>query len=427
MIPTATTEQMTEISKTIHSNQSNNLAVIICAAGSSTRMGGKTKKEYLALESGTVLSTSLKKFLTSVDAKLYVITIPKGGEADAKNAIECDKEVQEILQRNPGIKIKFIEGGETRQESVFNAMQEIFKIKPGAEDWFVIIHDGARPFVSKELILRTLESAIQNGAAVPGIEPTDTIKEISYSQKNDENFKVIHKHLERSKLICIQTPQIFDFEKLYSSYQNVLNEEKNCTDDSEIFGGSQMPVSVVEGEASNLKITYPDDLKHLSEKSFNKIPEYRVGNGYDLHRLVEGRKLVIGGVEIPFEKGEDGHSDGDVLLHAITDAVLGAARLGDIGSFFPPDDDTWKDADSKMLLKTAWEKVQEKGYELQNLDCVIKLEKPKFLPYREQVIKSIADVLGVSPDKVFVKAKTYEKTSGWEGKIEATAICLINR
>ena len=110
------------------------------------------------------------------------------------------------------------------------------------------------------------------------------------------------------------------------------------------------------------------------------------GIGYDLHKLVAGRKLIIGGVEIPFEKGEDGHSDGDVLLHAITDALLGAAGLGDIGSFFPSDDEKWKDADSRMLLKTVWEKITEKGWKLENLDCVIKIEKPKFLPYREKVI-----------------------------------------
>ena len=155
----------------------------------------------------------------------------------------------------------------------------------------------------------------------------------------------------------------------------------------------------------------------------------RVGLGYDLHRLVAGRPLLLGGVELPFEKGEDGHSDGDVLFHAITDAVLGASGLGDIGSFFPPEDSQWKDADSAMLLKTVIEKVYAAGWKLENLDCVIKLEKPKFIPYRERVIKSIATVLGVAPDQVFVKAKTGEKLPpvGTSDAVEAEVVCLLSR
>lgn len=155
----------------------------------------------------------------------------------------------------------------------------------------------------------------------------------------------------------------------------------------------------------------------------------RVGLGYDLHRLVAGCPLLLGGVELPFEKGEDGHSDGDVLFHAITDAVLGASGLGDIGSFFPPEDPQWKDADSAMLLKTVIEKVYAAGWKLENLDCVIKLEKPKFIPYRERVIKSIATVLGVAPDQVFVKAKTGEKLPpvGTSDAVEAEVVCLLSR
>ena len=155
----------------------------------------------------------------------------------------------------------------------------------------------------------------------------------------------------------------------------------------------------------------------------------RVGLGYDIHRLVEGRRLLIGGVELPFEKGEDGHSDGDVLLHAITDAVLGASGLGDIGSFFPPEDAKWKDADSAVLLKTVMEKVYSAGWIIENLDCVVKLEKPKFNPHRQQVINSIAGILKVEPTQVFVKAKTGEKLPpvGTSEAVEATVVCLLSR
>ena len=155
----------------------------------------------------------------------------------------------------------------------------------------------------------------------------------------------------------------------------------------------------------------------------------RIGLGWDLHRLMQGRKLILGGIVLPFEKGEDGHSDGDVLFHAITDAVLGAAGLGDIGSFFPPEDPQWKDADSAKLLQTVMEKVRAAGWHIENLDCVVKLEKPKFIPYRQQVIESVARTLQIKPDQVFVKAKTGEKLPpvGTGDAVEATAVCLLSK
>ena len=155
----------------------------------------------------------------------------------------------------------------------------------------------------------------------------------------------------------------------------------------------------------------------------------RIGLGYDLHRLVEGRRLIIGGVEFDFEKGEDGHSDGDVLLHAITDAVLGAAGLGDIGSYFPPEDAKWKDADSAELLRAVLKDVYAEGWKLVNLDCVVNLEKPKFLPHRRAVIESIAKIFGAAPEQIFVKAKTGEKLPpvGTSDAIEAQAVCLLEK
>lgn len=153
----------------------------------------------------------------------------------------------------------------------------------------------------------------------------------------------------------------------------------------------------------------------------------RVGLGYDLHRLVEGRRLILGGVDFDFEKGEDGHSDGDVLFHAITDALLGAAGLGDIGSYFPPEDAKWKDADSADLLRTVWKDITSAGWSLVNLDCVVKLERPKFLPKRREVIESIAQTLGVKSSQIFVKAKTGEKLPpvGTSEAVEAEAVCLL--
>lgn len=155
----------------------------------------------------------------------------------------------------------------------------------------------------------------------------------------------------------------------------------------------------------------------------------RVGLGYDLHRLIEGRKLFLGGVEFDFSKGEQGHSDGDVLLHAVTDALLGASGLGDIGNYFPPEDEKWKDADSKLLLQKVWNDVRNEGWKIVNIDCVIKLEKPKFLPKRQEVINSIAKILEIESSNVFVKAKTGEKLPpiGTSQAVEAEAICLLEK
>lgn len=155
----------------------------------------------------------------------------------------------------------------------------------------------------------------------------------------------------------------------------------------------------------------------------------RIGLGYDLHRLVEGRQLVLGGVAIPFHKGEDGHSDGDVLLHAITDALLGASGLGDIGEFFPPSDMKWKGADSKELLKAAWEAVKKNGWNIENIDCVIALQEPKFLPWRSKVRESISQILEIGADAVFVKAKTGEGLGDvGEGRaVEVWANCLLSK
>ncbi|MCQ2597281.1 MAG: 2-C-methyl-D-erythritol 2,4-cyclodiphosphate synthase [Treponema sp.] len=405
----------------ITTTATSNLCVLITAAGSSTRMGGPVKKEYLQLESGTVLSTVTKKFLQFLNPKLIVITTPsssvnfESGEKEAEYNVFLDPEVKKYLEENPETKIIFTSGGKSRQESVFSGLKAVKENSPFSSDFLVAVHDGARPFVSRELLQRTVEAAALSGAAFPGLEPTETQKEI-------DDQGLVTKHLKRKNLISVQTPQIFDFENLYQAHEKASGNHYEYTDDTEIWGKYCGPVSSVKGDPANIKITYPDDYK--KERRNRMI---HTGLGYDMHRLVPGRKLVLGGVEIPFEKGEEGHSDGDVLLHAVTDALLGASGLGDIGSFFPPEEAKWKDADSAMLLKTVWDKITEKGWKLENLDCVIKLEKPKFIPYREAVIKSIAGILGTEEDSVFVKAKTYEKTGNWENQIEAFATCLLSR
>lgn len=399
-----------------NSSSKNKIALIIAAAGSSTRMGGAIKKEYLPLMEGTVLSTCAKIFINSIELSSITITIPSNDINHAKDALYADSNIKALLNKIP---VNFVEGGETRQKSILNAL--IFLDKNANSDLdkpdYVIIHDGARPFVTSEIIKKTLSEAFRYEAAVPGINPVDTQKII-----NDDGF--ITTHLKRSNMIAVQTPQIFLFQKLLVAHKKAEKDNMEYTDDTEIWGKYIGQVKTTSGDVCNKKITYSNDYKEKNTK--NKMI-LRTGLGYDLHRLVTGRKLIIGGIEIPFEKGEDGHSDGDTLLHAITDALLGASGLGDIGSFFPPEDNKWKNADSIMLLKTVWKKIKENGWKINNIDCVIKLEKPKFIPYREKVIESIAKALNIDNNQIFVKAKTGEKLDsvGNGNAIEAWCSCIL--
>lgn len=397
----------------------NRLFLVLLAAGSSTRMGTGTKKEYMPLESGTVLSVSLKAFLRARNFKQTIIVIPQNQEKEASEALQKDKECALLFSKT---KISFVEGGNTRQKSVKNALlflhnslqSEQSKCLPSP---VVLIHDAARPFVSKAIIEDAVSKALKYGAAVPSMQPVDTQKEL-----NPDG--TIKRHLKRSSLGAVQTPQAFLLEPLLECHKRAEKEGSEYTDDSEIWdsfpectGGLKIHTSLAE--SSNKKITFIQDVQMT----------IRTGFGTDLHRLVEGRKFMLGGIEIPCPFGEEAHSDGDVLLHAITDALLGAAAMGDIGSYFPPEDAKWKDADSKLLLKTVWNDIKRGGWNLNNMDCVVECEKPKLLSWRQKIIDSIASILEVESDKIFVKAKTNEKLDavGRGEAVKAYCSCLLTR
>ena len=434
------------------------------AAGSSQRMGGLGKKEWLPLNGGSVLSEAALVFLKTKLFSQAIVVYPKNELAAAKRAFYKNPLVKELSQSATVI---FAPGGDTRQQSVFNALKALDKAckKPPR---LVLIHDGARPFLSQSLVKKTVSATLKYGAAVPALQPVETQKEMDASSR-------IARHLKRSSLASVQTPQGFLFPEILDCHKMASKDQKAAaasrlakpqtfTDDTEIWDNySDKKTKVIPGEPGNIKITYPKDItagldcQRSQERSeiisSSKISEatyrsyaativdapknaaansrqekiFRVGLGTDLHRLVAGRKLILGGVVLPYDKGEDGHSDGDALLHAITDALLGAAALGDIGSYFPPEDDKWKDADSAKLLQTAWKDVKKDGWKMQNLDCVVKLQEPKFLPYRQKVRQSIARILGVKEEQVFVKAKTGERVGpvGLCQAVETEAICLL--
>ena len=411
------------------------LFLILTAAGSSTRMGTGKKKEYLSLSNGeTVLSQSLINFLKTANFSHIIITIPKGEQVNAKNAIFSNPQNKSLLEKN---NILFVEGSNTRQSSIFNALKVLKKIcldEKITENPIVLIHDGARPFVSQKIIQNIISTTKNFGAAVPAISPVDTLKEVSED-------KTIKKHLLRKNLICVQTPQGFFFNEIYECHKNAQNLQKEFTDDTEIWDSfpeitKDKKVFVVQGDEKNIKITYPKDLQVLKSqsqteenKSFMNFSELKIGFGTDLHILTEGRKFFLGGLQIPCEKGELAHSDGDVLLHAICDALLGAAGLGDIGSYFPPSDKKWKDADSKILLKKVFADIKNLGWQINNLDCVVETEIPKILPWRQKIISSIAQILEVNENQIFIKAKTNEGQDavGNKNAIKAYCSCLLKR
>lgn len=428
------------------------VAVVITAAGSSTRMGGQ-KKEYrrLGVGSATVLSAATEAFVSALAPHVFfdkgetlqqkstesplpyqltqvVITIPpqsgSEGKQVAKNALFSSPNLQSLWEKSfqeacslP--QLLFVEGGESRQASVYKALQALSKLR---EPEIVLIHDGARPFVTEDIILQVVAATQEQGAAACGIPPVDTQKEV-----DSQGFIV--RHLQRDSLVAIQTPQGFRLAPLIQAHQRATEDNFETTDDTAIWGKYVGPVKITSGSVDNKKITFPGDLTDEDSRPKEAAMNIRTGLGYDLHRLEEGRTLVLGGVVIPFHKGEAGHSDGDVLLHAITDSLLGAAARSDIGELFPPSDPQWKGADSRKLLQAAWKLVTEAGWKLINLDCVVAIQEPKILPHREAIRKSIASILQVDVEQVFIKAKTGEKLGpvGNSEAVEVWATCLLTK
>ena len=426
---TTTTERMTTTTD-YTSYFIQDFIPILLAAGSSTRMGTGQKKEYLPLDGGTVLSKSLLSFMSFCGSHPFsrvFITVPEGQKEEAAKAAFADPKVAAFREK---CNFHFIRGGKSRQESVYLALKEAQAYSN--ENTVVLIHDAARPFVSGKIIRETAEAALKFGAAVPAIPAVDTLKEVSET----EDGAFIQKHLLRSSLRAVQTPQAFNLRILLSCHKKAAAiQNATFTDDSEIWdafpeltGGRK--VFLTEGSPENRKITYKNDLPQTKAPG-PKSPgtNIRIGFGTDLHALTAGRDFILGGVKIPAEKGELGHSDGDVLFHAISDSLLGASGLGDIGSYFPPEDPKWKDADSAVLLKKIWSDVRGAGWSLVNLDCVLEFEKPKFLPWRDKVIDSIADVLEADRSRIFVKAKTNEKMDavGHGEAIKAYCTCLLEK
>ncbi len=373
------------------------LYVIIGAAGAGTRMGAPVPKQFLQLNGKTILENTAEAFLAEPIVDRIAVAAPLEYLDFIRTLFSEYEEKDKFL---------FVPGGAHRQDSIRSGLDALRKA--GAEDdSLVLIHDGVRPYVSCGLIRRVAEAAAETGAAIPAVSPKDTIRHITEGT------------LDRSKLCCVQTPQGFRMDIIEKAFSRAYEDNYFGTDDAGLAERIGVSVTIVEGESSNLKITTPEDLKM----------ETRIGTGFDVHRLTDNRKLILGGVEIPFEQGLLGHSDADVLVHALMDAMLGAAALGDIGKLFPDSDDAFKGISSLELLRRVEERIREEGYSLGNADVTVVCQRPRLAPHIAQMRRNIAEVLRVPEDRISIKATTTEKL-GFTGRgegIAAEAVCLLTR
>ncbi|MBO7662594.1 MAG: 2-C-methyl-D-erythritol 2,4-cyclodiphosphate synthase [Clostridia bacterium] len=377
--------------------------LLLLAAGSGSRMGLKQNKVFLSLGGKSVLQRSMEAFVPFADE---IIVLHRPGEEEAAGAETEKVPFSGVLRLVPG--------GADRQDSVENGLSRS-GCRP--ED-LILIHDSARCLVSPGLIRRVRDAALEKGASIPGLPATNTIKVCREDQ--------VLQTPDRSLLYEIQTPQACRADWLLQAFARARGDGFRGTDDASLLEHAGFPVAVVRGERNNIKLTTGEDIRMAeSILGLSRLP--RVGHGYDVHRFAEDRKLILCGVEIPWEKGLLGHSDADVAVHALMDAMLGAAGLGDIGLHFPDTDPRYEGISSLLLLKETVRLLQANGYELLNADLTIAAQKPKLRPYIARMTETLAAALGVDPSRLNVKATTTEGL-GFEGRMEgisAQAVCLI--
>lgn len=362
---------------------------MVLAAGKGTRIG--FDKMLYKLDRYEVAHHSISAFQENEYVDCIIVA-----------AGENYEEIKEIAGRFSKVKT-VVKGGATRALSVINAIETI------EGEGVVAIHDGARPFVSQRVINAAIDGAFTHSAAVPCVKVKDTIK------VSDGGF--IDATPDRNTLYITQTPQAFDV----SLYKKLVAEyfDDTVTDDAQLFEKAGVQVKITPGAYENYKITTIDDIK--------KETKMRIGHGYDVHKLVEGRKLIMGGVEIPYEKGLLGHSDADVVLHAVSDALLGALALGDIGKHFPDTDPRYKGADSLVLLGHVADMVFDHGADVENVDVTILCQRPKLAPHIPKMRENIANALHCDISRISVKATT-EEGLGFTGEglgIAVHSVCLL--
>jgi 2-C-methyl-D-erythritol 4-phosphate cytidylyltransferase / 2-C-methyl-D-erythritol 2,4-cyclodiphosphate synthase len=384
------------------------VTAIIAAGGRGRRFGADVPKQLLVIGGRPVLQWSVEAFLASDRIHEVVVAAPAELVDDPPSYLVRDR-------------VRVVAGGERRQDSVANGFDAA---DPGSD--VILIHDAARPFVDASMIAQAVDAASESGAAIVAVEARDTIKWSPPESTNGEfGGRVIDRTLSRDSIFMAQTPQAFRRDVLAAAVAWGRSGSE-VTDEAGLAEQLGYPVRLVAGSSRNLKITTPDDLV-IAEAFARGVSgqtgggTMRVGTGYDLHRLVVGRPLVLGGILIPHELGLAGHSDADAVCHAVTDALLGAAAAGDIGQHFPDTDERWRGASSIDLLAAVRSIVEKKGYRVVNVDVTVIMERPKLGAYRAAMTEKLAAVLGVSVDAIGLKAKTNEGVDAC-GRGEAVAV-----
>jgi 2-C-methyl-D-erythritol 4-phosphate cytidylyltransferase/2-C-methyl-D-erythritol 2,4-cyclodiphosphate synthase len=386
-------------------------AAIIVAAGRGTRAGGEIAKQYRLLGDCPVLAHTLAAMAGHEGLDEILVVIHPEDEARYRDLVTALPDTITGRLCNPTY------GGATRQASV-KAGLEAFAERPSPPE-LVLVHDAARPFVSVDLIERAILGGRAHGAAVPGLRITDTVKRV------DPDDKVCDTP-DRTMLRRVQTPQAFAFAPLLSAHRRAAAEGlMEFTDDGALAEWAGHTVYVFDGEADNMKITGAQDLADAERRlASSSLLVPRAGLGYDVHSFGPGDHIWLGGLRIAHDRGVVAHSDGDVALHALTDAVLGAIAHGDIGSHFPPSEPRWRDASSDRFLAFAVERLRARGGRLDHLDVTIVCEAPKIGPHREAMRARIAEIAGIPVGAVSVKATTSEGL-GFTGRREGIAAQAI--
>ena len=379
------------------------VVAIIVAGGGGKRMGGDLPKQFLPLGGRPLLDRTLSAFTSSARVDGVILALPPAFPDGAK---ESYRSVPKVLA--------VVDGGSQRQDSVRNSLAVV-----PAEAEVILVHDAVRPFVSEGLLGRCVELAREHGAVVPVVPVRSTVKQW------DREEKTLCTR-DRSDLMLAQTPQGFRAGILRDAYRRAEEEGRQGTDDASLVEGAGYPVIPVPGEEANIKITIPEDL-HMAEGLLRERADFRIGIGGDAHKLVEGRDLWLGGVRLEHERGLLGHSDGDVLLHAIADAIYGALGDPDIGRHFPPGAAETEGISSRSIIAHARARMVEKGFGLVGLDAVIVCEEPKIAPVVSALRASIAGMLSLPEERVNLKGKTTEGM-GFEGRkegISSWAVALL--
>lgn len=389
-----------------HTANAPTTAALIVAAGAGVRASAAIPKQYAVIAGKALLAHTLARFVDHPQIAQVQVVIGAGQEKLYKQAVQGITSSKLLPP---------VTGGETRQESVKAGLEALSHSAPERVPALVLIHDAARPNVSPALISSVIEALGAHPAVLPVVPVVDTLKQVRQNQ--------VERTVDRKGLMRAQTPQGFVFADILAAHRTLT--DTYYTDDATMIEALGQPVATVAGEEANIKITTAEDIAMLAQQLATPM-ETRVGQGIDVHSLIaplsagKAKPLILCGVEIPSEKHLEGHSDADVGLHALTDAILGALAEGDIGAHFPPSDPQWKNADSTKFLQFACSRVAARGGRVTHLDVTFICEAPKIAPHREAMRARVAEICGLTLDRVSIKATTTEKM-GFTGRGEGIA------